>query len=67
MGVVPPVHCGVDWRSEHAPMRLDPPEWRSANALAFAMLGHRRLGAGSGFGMLDVSLLDMILRFLQVW
>lgn len=64
---VPPVHCGVDWRSEHAPMRLDPPEWRSANALAFAMLGHRRLGAGSGFGMLDVSLLDMILRFLQAW
>tara|TARA_Y100000389_G_scaffold177783_1_gene190372 strand:+ start:541 stop:1839 length:1299 start_codon:yes stop_codon:yes gene_type:complete len=64
---VAPVHRGVVWPSEHAPMRLDPPEWRSANALAFAMLGHRRLGAGSGFGMLDVSLLDMILRFLRAW
>jgi alpha-tubulin suppressor-like RCC1 family protein len=62
-----PVHRGVVWRSEHAPMRLDPPEWRSAHALAFAMLGHRRLGAGSCFGMLDVSLLDMILRFLRAW
>jgi alpha-tubulin suppressor-like RCC1 family protein len=64
---VPPVHCGMHSRSEHAPVRLDPPEWRRANALAFAMLGHRRLGAGSGFGMLDVSLLDMILRFSQAW
>jgi alpha-tubulin suppressor-like RCC1 family protein len=62
-----PVHRGVVWRGEHTPMRLDPPEWRSAHALAFAMLGHHRLGAGSCFGMLDVSLLDMILRFLRAW
>lgn len=58
---MPFVHTQVE------PVCLDPPAWRRAHALAFAMVAHRRLGAGSRASVLHESLLEMILRFMRVW
>lgn len=65
--VVPVDEAEVVWRTEDDPMRLDPPEWRSAHALAFAMVGHRRLGEDSRATALEVCLIDMVLRCLNAW
>lgn len=67
LAIIPEEYLLLEWDLKGDPVRLDPPWWRGAKAIAFAMVGHSRLGSGSRASMLDVSVIDIILRFLNAW
>jgi alpha-tubulin suppressor-like RCC1 family protein len=67
LAIIPEKYLLLEWDLKGDPLRLDPPWWRGAKAIAFAMVGHSRLGSGSRAFALDVIVIDIILRFLNAW